>query len=65
MQIQYGRPYKEVIMENELTLSDLNEMLGILFVYQGNSKIQMNYSHAVEILERLIAFESIKAGTTA
>lgn len=46
-------------MSNEMSLSDLGEMLGICYVYRemGNSKVQMDTAHAVEILERLLDHE--------
>jgi len=44
---------------NEMTLPDLGEMLGLLYMFQdaGAAKVQLDTPHAVEILQRLIAHE--------
>lgn len=47
-------------MEFEMSTADLNEMLGICYMYQetGHKRVQMDAEHAVEILQRLIAYEA-------
>jgi hypothetical protein len=50
-------------MSNELSLSDLYDMLLITNMYNEGGlctqgKVQLNVEHAVEILTRLIAYET-------
>lgn len=47
-------------MTDEMSTADLSEMLGICYMYQemGHKKVQMDAEHAVEILQRLIAYEA-------
>lgn len=49
-------------MSNELTIADLNEMLGICLMSKeaGFPKVQAETTHIIEILERLIAFQTEK-----
>jgi hypothetical protein len=44
---------------NEMSVADLQEMLGIALVYKemGFEGVQIDVDHAVEILERLLAVE--------
>lgn len=46
---------------SKLEVCDLGEMLGICYLMQDikQAKVQMDTEHAIEILERLLAWENI------
>lgn len=48
------------IKEQPMTIGDLSEMLQFCYFYEelGHKKVQLDTEHAVEILQRLIKWET-------